>query len=260
MKVREKMQKITFEVCAGSYQDCLAAEKGGADRVELNSALSVGGLTPSLISLIRAKRETKLSIVCMVRPRAGGFCYDETEAQFMFEEAELLLEHGADGIAFGFLKADGTVDEEKTKTMVELIHRKGGKAVFHRAFDVTPDPVKAIEKLIDCGVDRLLTSGQQAKALEGAELIAEFQNKYGSQIELLAGSGINDGNVRELIEKTGIRQVHSSCKTYRTDPTTKAGSVSYAYLPDLHQMDYDCVDAERVQALSAQIRSSVPAI
>ena len=161
------MQKITFEVCAGSYQDCLAAEKGGADRVELNSALSVGGLTPSLISLMRAKKETSLKIVCMVRPRAGGFCYDETEAQLMLEEAELLLEHGADGIAFGFLKADRTVDAEKTKKMVELIHVKGGEAVFHRAFDVTPEPAKAIETMIDCGVDRLLTSGQQAKALEG---------------------------------------------------------------------------------------------
>ena len=144
------MQKITFEVCAGSYQDCLAAEKGGADRVELNSALSVGGLTPSLMNLMRAKKETSLKIVCMVRPRAGGFCYDETEAQLMLEEAELLLEHGADGIAFGFLKADRTVDAEKTKKMVELIHVKGGEAVFHRAFDVTPEPAKAIETMIGC--------------------------------------------------------------------------------------------------------------
>lgn len=248
------MHKITFEVCAGSYQDCLAAEKGGADRVELNSALSVGGLTPSLISLIRAKREISLKVVCMVRPRAGGFCYDETEAQLMLEEAELLLEHGADGIAFGFLKADRTVDAEKTKEMVELIHAKGAEAVFHRAFDVTPDPVKAIETLIDCGVDRLLTSGQKAKASEGLELLAELQNKYGDQIELLAGSGVNDGNVWELIEKTGIHQVHSSCKFYRTDPTTEAGSVSYVYLPAPHQMDYECVDVEKVRALAAQIR------
>lgn len=250
------MQQITFEICAGSYQDCLAAEKGGADRIELNSALSVGGLTPSLVSLIRAKRETALPIVCMVRPRAGGFCYDETEAQLMLEEAELLLGHGADGIAFGFLKPDQTVDVEKTKAMVELIHRRGGEAVFHRAFDVTPDPVKAIKTLIDCSVDRLLTSGQQAKAPEGAALIAELQNKYGGQIELLAGSGVNDGNVRELIEKTGVRQVHSSCKAYHTDPTTEAGGVSYAYLPDSHRMDYDCVDEELVRALAAQLREN----
>lgn len=248
------MQQIIFEVCAGSFQDCLAAEKGGADRVELNSALSVGGLTPSLISLIHARRETALSIVCMVRPRAGGFCYNEMETQLMLEEAELLLKNGADGIAFGFLKADGTVDAEKTKTMVELIHRAEGKAVFHRAFDVTPDPMKAIETLIDCGVDRLLTSGQQAKALDGATLIAKLQNKYGGQIKILAGSGVNVGNVRKLIEKAGIRQVHSSCKSYRTDPTTKAGSVSYEYLPDPHQMDYDRVDVDLVRALAAQIR------
>ena len=248
------MQKITFEVCAGSYQDCLAAEKGGADRVELNSALSVGGLTPSLINLIRAKRETSLKIVCMIRPRAGGFCYDEIEAQVMLEEAKLLLEHEADGIAFGFLKADRTVDAEKTKQMVDLIHSKGGEAVFHRAFDVTPDPVEAIKTLIDCGVDRLLTSGQQAKALEGAALLAELQDKYGDQIELLAGSGVNDGNVRELIEKTGIHQVHSSCKAYCMDPTTEAGSVSYTYLPDPHQMDYECVDEEKVRVLAALIR------
>ncbi|MFQ7012530.1 MAG: copper homeostasis protein CutC [Clostridia bacterium] len=95
------MQKITFEVCAGSYQDCLAAEKGGADRVELNSALSVGADTITY-RFMRAKKETSLKIVCMVRPRAGGFCYDETEARLMLEEAELFLEHGADGIAFDF--------------------------------------------------------------------------------------------------------------------------------------------------------------
>ena len=108
--------------------------------------------------------------------------------------------------------------------------------------------------MIDCCVNRLLTSGQQAKASEGATLLAELQNKYGDKIELLAGSGVNAGNVRELMEKTGIRQIHSSCKSYRMDSTTETGSVSYAYLSDPHRMDYEFVDVELVKALAAQIR------
>ena len=247
------MDKVTFEVCAGSYQDCLAAWKGGADRVELNSALSVGGLTPSLVSLMRVKRELTLPVICMVRPRAGGFCYDRTETELMLEEAELLLGHGADGIAFGFLNADKTIEWKKTEAMAELIHKRGGEAVFHRAFDVTPDPEQAIEILIECGADRILTSGQKAKAPDGAELIQRLQEKYGAQVEILAGSGINETNVKKLIAETGIRQVHSSCKAWQMDPTTFSEEVSYAYLPKPHEAEYDYVDAERVKKLRTQI-------
>ena len=243
-----------IEVCAGSYQDCIAAHQGNAKRVELNSALSVGGLTPSVASLIRVKKETDLTVICMVRVRAAGFSYEKEDVEIMFEDAKILLEHGADGIAFGFLNEDGTICEEDTKRMIDLIHSYNKEAVFHRAFDVTPEPAKAIETMIDCGVDRLLTSGQQAKASEGATLLAELQNKYGDKIELLAGSGVNAGNVRELMEKTGIRQIHSSCKSYRMDSTTETGSVSYAYLSDPHRMDYEFVDVELVKALAAQIR------
>ena len=116
--------KRIIEVCAGSYQDCLAAYRGGAQRAELNSALSVGGLTPSVAALRRAKQETSLKIICMVRPRAGGFCYDEAETKIMMEEARLLLENGADGIAFGFLHADGTVHRQigKVEHLIGDIH------------------------------------------------------------------------------------------------------------------------------------------
>ena len=93
-----------IEVCAGSYQDCIAAYQGKAKRVELNSALSVGGLTPSVASLVRVKKETDLTVICMVRPRAAGFCYEKEDVEIMFEDAKILLDHGADGIAFGFLK------------------------------------------------------------------------------------------------------------------------------------------------------------
>lgn len=245
----DERMKTTVEICTGSYADCMAAFHGGAERVELNSALSVGGLTASVAVLWRVKKETTLKVICMVRPRAGGFCYDEAETKIMMEEARLLLENGADGIAFGFLHADGTVHRERTLQMSELIHSFGKEAVFHRAFDVTKDPFQAMEVLLSCKIDRLLTSGQRAKAMQGAELIAQLQDRFGDRIEILAGSGVNAQNAGELLARTGIRQVHSSCKGYRLDPTTASEHVSYAYLDDAHAMEYDVVEETLVRAL-----------
>ena len=245
----DERMKTTVEICTGSYADCMAAFHGGAERVELNSALSVGGLTASVAVLRRVKKETTLKVICMVRPRAGGFCYDEAETKIMMEEARLLLENGADGIAFGFLHADGTVHRERTLQMSELIHSFGKEAVFHRAFDVTKDPFQAMEVLLSCKIDQLLTSGQRAKAMQGAELIAQLQDRFGDRIEILAGSGVNAQNAGELLARTGIRQVHSSCKGYRLDPTTASEHVSYAYLDDAHAMEYDVVEETLVRAL-----------
>ncbi len=239
----------TVEVCTGGYADCLAAWRGGAKRVELNSALSVGGLSPSLSVLRRVKKETDLKVICMVRPRAAGFCYDEEETAVMMEEAELFLSEGADGIAFGFLKEDRTVDMVKTEKMAERIHHYGKEAVFHRAFDVTPDADQATETLIACKIDRILSSGQKKTALEGIEMLRKLQENYGGRIEFLAGSGIHADNAVDLMEKTGIWQVHSSCKGYKTDATTAGAFVSYAYLPEPHIMEYDAVKEELVRKL-----------
>lgn len=241
--------KHIVEICAGSYEDCIAAAKGGASRVELNSALSVGGLTPSVATLNLVKKQTNLKVICMVRPRAAGFCYNNYEKEVMLEEAKQLLDAKADGIAFGYLHEDGTIDKEETLKMVKLIHSYGKEAVFHRAFDVCKDPIQAMETLIACGVDRLLTSGMEAKAMDGADCIAKLQEQFGSQIEILAGSGVNAGNACELIEKTKISQVHSSCKNYRMDNTTEKGSVSYAYLANDKHLYYDIVDESLVHKL-----------
>ncbi len=241
--------KTIIEVCAGSYEDCLSAALGGAERVELNSALSVGGLTPTVAVLRRVKQDTDLQVICMVRPRAAGFCYTEAEKALMFEEAELLLDSGADGLAFGFLNADGSIDKESTGRMVDLIHARKKEAVFHRAFDVCRVAGGAMEILISLGMDRVLTSGQQAKAVEGRELLRQLRKDYGSRIQILAGSGVNETNAKELMEYTGISQVHSSCKDYREDPTTALGNVSYAYLSAPHERCYDVVSAEKVRQL-----------
>lgn len=248
--------KRIVEVCAGSYQDCIAAYNAGANRVELNSALSVGGLTPSVASLICVKKETDLKVICMVRPRAAGFHYEKEEEVIMMQDAKLLMDSGADGIAFGFLNEDGIVKIDKTKEMVELVHSYNGEAVFHRAFDVCPDAYSAIETLIELGVDRILTSGQKAKAVDGKDLIKDLQEKYGEKIELLAGSGVNSSNAVELMDYTGINQVHSSCKAYKTDTTTSYNGVSYSYLAAPHELDYDVVDEKLVNQLVKEVSKS----
>jgi copper homeostasis protein len=255
VKRREGKMKRLVEVCAGSYEDCLNASFGGADRVELNSALSVGGLTPGIATLRRVKQDTDLKVICMVRPRAAGFCYTEKEKEVMFEEAELLLGNGADGLAFGFLHEDGSIEEESTKRMIDLIHEGKKEAVFHRAFDVCRDAHAAMELLISLGADRVLTSGQREKAMEGKELLKELQETYGSGIELLAGSGVNADNAAELMAYTGIWQVHSSCKAYYEDKTTVGEDVSYAYLPAPHERCYDGVSLEAVRRLTEVLQN-----
>lgn len=245
------MKRDLFEVCAGSVQDCINAQLGGADRVELNSALHLGGLTPSLAMLRLVKEKTSLKVVCMDRPRAAGFCYDDVEIETMFEDAKILLENGADGISFGFLNSDATINVTETKKMVELIHQYQKEAVFHRAFDCVDDPMHAIKQLIDCGVDRILTSGLQPTAMQGASVLEKLQSEFGDQIELLAGSGINANNIRTLKEQTGIHQFHGSCKEWCKDPTTTVGNVSYAY----HESDdYDCVSLEKVKSIVQELR------
>ena len=245
------MKRDLFEVCAGSVQDCINAQLGGADRVELNSALHLGGLTPSLAMLRLVKEKTSLKVVCMDRPRAAGFCYDDVEIETMFEDAKILLENGADGISFGFLNSDATINETETKKMVELIHQYQKEAVFHRAFDCVDDPMHAIKQLIDCGVDRILTSGLQPTAMQGASVLEKFQSEFCDQIELLAGSGINANNIRTLKEQTGLHQFHGSCKEWCKDPTTTVGNVSYAY----HESDdYDCVSLEKVKSIVQELR------
>ena len=161
------MMKPMLEICCGSFSDVKTAYENGADRVELNSALYMGGLTPTLANLIYAKEKCNIPVVTMVRPRGGGFCYSDEEYDTMLMDAKILLEHGADGIAFGFLTEEKMPDEKRTREMIELIHEYGKEAVFHRAFDCTDNQDSAAEKLIMLGTDRILTSGGAANAWDG---------------------------------------------------------------------------------------------
>ena len=247
------MNKI--EICCGSYEDCLAAQKGNANRIELCSALHLGGLTPSIGTVKLVKRDVTIPIICMVRPRGAGFCYTEAEYELMITDATEMLDAGADGLAFGFLNKDGSVNTIRTKSMVELIHSYGKEAVFHCAFDCAKDSHNTIEILIELGVDRVLTSGLEAKAWDGRNVIKDLQANYGDKIEILAGSGVNISNAKALIDDTGISQVHSSCKSWIEDPTTNVNpGVTYAYASGNLALCYDVVSADLVTELVNSIK------
>lgn len=214
------MKPILFEACCGSAEDALNAYKGGAARVELCSDLFHGGLTPSLGSLITVRRHApELKIVCMVRPREGGFCYTETEFEVMLEDARIFLENGADGIVFGFLKDDGSVDTERCRKMLEVIGEH--ESVFHRAFDVVPDVFEAMEQLIELGVTRILTSGHRPTVPEGIFTIKALMEKAAGRIQILPGAGITPENAMWVREMTGADMMHAALHRTAYDRSTQ---------------------------------------
>jgi copper homeostasis protein len=211
---------LLLEICVCSVEDCQAARLGGADRLELNSALALGGLTPSLGSLIEARTAVPLPIVSMIRPRPGGFCYSSEDFRVMQRDLELALEHGADGFAFGVLLPNGEVDVERCELLMRLA--AGKEAVFHRAFDVVPDPARALEQLVDLGLKRVMTSGQEASAYNGAARIAGIIRQAAGRIEILPAGGINRFTLDDVVTRTGCDQVHASLTTSRADLSTAA--------------------------------------
>jgi copper homeostasis protein len=227
---------ITIEIVCCSVADARAAEGGGADRVELCAALATGGLTPSLGTLAEVKGRTHLPVMAMIRPRPGGFCYSADDLAVMERDAELLVAHGADGLVFGALSEGGTVDEDACRRIIT--RAEGRQTVFHRAFDLTPDSFAALDTLIALGTTRVLTSGQQAAALGGANLIRRLREHTAGRIEILPGGGIRAHNAREVVTRTGCDQIHLAPMAHRADATAARGEIDYG--------GYDAVDAAAV--------------
>ena len=207
----------TLEICTGCLEDVITASSfPETDRIELNCALSEGGLTPSLATLRMAREITQIPILCMVRPRGAGFHYTAKEKELMRKDAELFLSEGADGIVFGSLQ-ENRIDEAFTEQMVQLIHSYGKTAVFHKAFDETEDFSEAMETLIGLGCDRILTSGGQPDCFAGRKIIRELIEKAAGRIEILPGGGITEQNIRQILQASGTRQFHMSAKALRKD-------------------------------------------
>lgn len=204
-----------IEICCGSIQSAANAKAGGAVRVELCQGLVEGGTTPSPATIDYAVKELGLKVFVLIRPRGGDFCYNELEIKTMEEDVAYCKKAGAAGIVVGFLHPDGSIDTALTRRFVELSAPL--PVIFHRAFDECKEPLKALEQIIDCGCKRILTSGCQPTAMEGADMLQQLVKQSDGRITILAGSGVTPDNVVTLREKTGVSEIHGSCKMTRTD-------------------------------------------
>ena len=199
-----------FEICANSVASCIAAQDGGADRVELCAGIPEGGTTPS-VGMMRCARESiSIGLNVIIRPRGGDFLYSESEIREMVYDIKAAKGLGVDGLVFGCLCPDGSVDMENMRLLMEAA---GDTPVtFHRAFDHTSDPLKALEDIIELGCARILTSGCRPTAAEGAPLLAQLVEKAGDRIIIMPGCGVNEGNIAETARLSGAREFHFSAR------------------------------------------------
>lgn len=228
---------VNMEVCANSVESALAAEQGGAIRVELCDNLAEGGTTPSYAQIKLAVEKLSISVYPIIRPRGGDFLYSDLEFELMKEDIMVCKQLGCDGVVFGILMKDGNVDVERCKELMAIAAPL--KATFHRAFDMCRDMFTALEEIISMGFERILTSGGEASALKGASTISELVAKADGRIIIMPGAGINLQNIAELIAATGAKEFHGSAKTVLgsemafRNPRLNMGSVADEFSRDI---------------------------
>lgn len=242
-------RSIILEIAVASLADALAAEAGGADRLELNSAMPLGGLTPSLGLIVEVKRRVSLPVMVMIRPRSGGFCYCDADFDVMKRDVELAIAHGADGIVCGVLNPDGNIDLPRCRQLVELVNGRV-PLIFHRAFDLTPDPFLALDQLIDLGFRRVMTSGQEETAYNGAWRISALIDEADDQIEVLPAGGINRFNIADVLARTACDQVHCGLRCRQRD-SSAAGrpGISFGGAVRMPEELFDATDHAAVREL-----------
>jgi len=197
---------ILVEACVDSVASCVAAERGGAHRLELCDALFDGGTTPSIGMIAACKEAVSIPVVVMIRPRGGGFVYSDEERDVMRRDVVAAREIGADGVVIGGHQPDGTIDAALVRSFVEAAHDL--PVIFHRAFDYTRDLEESLETLVACGVQRILTAGGTSTAAEGASMLGRLVRRAGSRMVVMAGGGVREENVAGIISQSGVREVH----------------------------------------------------
>jgi len=210
LKYLFQMQTITFEICANGIESMLIGQVSGATRIELCENLEIGGITPSYGCLQLASGFKNIPVHVLIRPRGGHYCYSKHEQEQMLRDIELVKSMGFEGIVIGALKPDGNLEMHALNALVKAA--SGLRLTFHRAIDACMNPLEQLSKIIDLGFDTVLTSGGFPEARQGASIIAKMHEKYGRQIEVMAGGGILAGNVIDLLRMTKINAIHLSAK------------------------------------------------
>jgi len=240
---------IALEVCANSVTSAIAAQNGGAIRVELCENLKEGGTTPSFGQVLMARKLLHIKLYVLIRPRPGDFLYNDLDFEIMMADVRNCIEAGCDGIVVGILNADGTIDKKRNGELVRLAKQWGLGVTFHRAFDMCADMYQALEDIIELGFERILTSGGKTTAMEGANTINHLVEQAAGRIIIMAGSGVSENNAADLVHFTGVNEIHSSARTrhqsemeYKNDHILMGQEIGDEY-------SLDVTNAEKVKAI-----------
>ena len=232
---------VKIEVCANSLESALNAQKGGAHRVELCANLYEGGTTPSMGEINLARELLHIELNILIRPRGGDFLYSKNEVEIIKRDILSCKKIGVNGVVIGFLKLDGNIDTELTKEITALARPM--TVTFHRAFDMCKNPEKALEELIEIGVDRVLTSGLENKAIDGLALLNKLVKQANDRIIIMPGSGVRLSNISQLIQKTGASEFHlSERKNIPSKMTFKREHVFMGGLPQIPEYETRVID------------------
>lgn len=204
---------MKVEIVVYNIESARRAQEGGADRIELCDNPGEGGTTPSYGVIESVRQNVSMDVYVMIRPRGGDFCYDNYEFHSMKRDISQCQKISVDGVVFGILNPDGTIDKKRCKELIEKARPL--KVTCHRAFDMTRDPFEALEDCIEVGFDRILTAGQQAQASKGAELVGQLIEKAAGRIAIMPGSGVNENTVHDIISKSGAQEIHFSATAFR---------------------------------------------
>lgn len=235
---------MLLEICVFNTATAIAAEKAGADRIELCENYANGGTTPSYGYLKTVREQISIPVFPMIRPRGGDYFHSADEIGIIRKDILLCKELGFEGVVFGLLNQDGTIDRENTARLTEAAYPL--EVTFHRAFDRCKDPLEALETIIDCGCNRILTSGQEPKVTEGLALVKKLVELANDRIIIMPGSGLNSSNLASIISTAGVSEVHTSARI-RIPSTTLYRNEK---MPE--DFDLDFVDAVEIRKIKAQ--------